>query len=103
MTAQAPFVMITAPAKINLYLGVHPERDERGYHKVDSVMTCIDLADAASYHYNLFSFKCSFYKFHGCSFCHLMDIHSFFKRCYLFFHCSDNSCLHALPPSILSL
>ena len=48
MTAQAPFVMITAPAKINLYLGVHPERDERGYHKVDSVMTCIDLADTVA-------------------------------------------------------
>ena len=48
MTAQAPFVMITAPAKINLYLGVHPERDERGYHRVDSVMTCIDLADTVA-------------------------------------------------------
>lgn len=48
MTAQAPFVMITAPAKINFYLGVHPERDERGYHKVDSVMTCIDLTDTVA-------------------------------------------------------
>lgn len=48
MAVQAPFVMITAPAKINLYLGVHPERDERGYHKVDSVMTCIDLTDTVA-------------------------------------------------------
>ena len=48
MAVQAPFVMITAPAKINLYLGVHPERDERGYHRVDSVMTCIDLADTVA-------------------------------------------------------
>lgn len=48
MAVQAPFVMITAPAKINLYLGVHPERDERGYHRVDSVMTCIDLTDTVA-------------------------------------------------------
>lgn len=41
----SPFILITAPAKINLYLGVHAERDEVGYHRVDSVMTTIDLAD----------------------------------------------------------
>lgn len=41
----ARFILITAPGKINLYLGVHEERDERGYHKVDTVMTTIDLAD----------------------------------------------------------
>lgn len=41
----APFLLITAPAKINLYLGVHTDKDERGYHRVDSVMTTIDLAD----------------------------------------------------------
>lgn len=28
---------LSAPAKINLYLGVHTERDDRGYHKVDSL------------------------------------------------------------------
>lgn len=39
------FILITAPAKVNLYLGVHTDKDERGYHRVDSVMTAIDLAD----------------------------------------------------------
>lgn len=39
------FILISAPAKINLYLGVQTQKDERGYHKVDSVMSCIDLAD----------------------------------------------------------
>lgn len=39
------FLLVTAPAKINLYLGVHDETDERGYHRVDSVMTTLDLAD----------------------------------------------------------
>lgn len=38
-------IRITAPAKINLYLGVHPQKDEQGYHCVDSVMTTLDLAD----------------------------------------------------------
>ena len=42
------FILISAPAKINLYLGVHPETDERGYHRVDSVMTAIDLADTVA-------------------------------------------------------
>ena len=41
-------VTVSAPAKINLYLGVYPERDERGYHRVDSVMCCVDLADSVS-------------------------------------------------------
>ena len=36
---------VSAPAKINLYLGVYPERDARGYHRVDSVMCCVDIAD----------------------------------------------------------
>ena len=40
-----PFLLITAPAKVNLYLGVHTQKGERGYHQVDSVMTTIDLAD----------------------------------------------------------
>ncbi len=39
------FLLISAPAKINLYLGVHDQKDERGYHRVDSVMTAIDLSD----------------------------------------------------------
>lgn len=39
------FLLISAPAKVNLYLGVHPGRDEEGYHRVDTVMTSIDLTD----------------------------------------------------------
>ena len=36
---------LAAPAKINLYLGVHPERDGRGYHRVDTVMVALALVD----------------------------------------------------------
>ena len=32
---------LSAPAKINLYLGVHTERDDRGYHRVDSLMAAV--------------------------------------------------------------
>lgn len=39
------FILISAPAKINLYLGVHPVKDEAGYHRVDSVMSTIDITD----------------------------------------------------------
>ena len=39
------FILISAPAKINLYLGVHAGVDETGYHRVDSVMTTLDLTD----------------------------------------------------------
>lgn len=39
------FILVTAPAKVNLYLGVHPDAGEDGYHRVDTVMTTIDLAD----------------------------------------------------------
>lgn len=39
------FILVTAPAKVNLYLGVHPGAGEDGYHRVDTVMTTIDLAD----------------------------------------------------------
>ncbi|WP_085829710.1 4-(cytidine 5'-diphospho)-2-C-methyl-D-erythritol kinase [Collinsella vaginalis] len=42
------FLLITAPAKINLYLGVHPGCEEDGYHRVDTVMTAIDLADTVA-------------------------------------------------------
>ena len=38
-------VRVEAPAKINLFLGVHPELDGRGYHRVDSLMCCVDIAD----------------------------------------------------------
>lgn len=37
-----------APAKVNLYLGVHRGRDERGYHPVDSIMAAIDYCDIVS-------------------------------------------------------
>ena len=36
---------ILAPAKVNLHLGVHAHRDARGYHRVDSVMVALSLAD----------------------------------------------------------
>lgn len=38
-------VCLQAPAKLNLHLGVYDERDERGYHRVDSLMVALDLAD----------------------------------------------------------
>ena len=41
-------LILTAPAKINLYLGVHAERDARGYHKVDSLMAAVGLADTVT-------------------------------------------------------
>lgn len=37
--------VIETPCKVNLYLGIHDERDERGYHRVDSVMVPISLCD----------------------------------------------------------
>lgn len=39
-------IEVLAPAKINLYLGVHPGRNHRGRHGVDTVMAAIDLFDA---------------------------------------------------------
>lgn len=39
---------LSAPAKINLYLGVHAERDARGYHRVDSLMAAVGLADTVT-------------------------------------------------------
>lgn len=41
-------IAVKAPAKINLYLGVHAERDERGYHRVDSVMAGVDFGDVVT-------------------------------------------------------
>ena len=39
---------LSAPAKINLYLGVHTERDDRGYHRVDSLMAAVSLSDTVT-------------------------------------------------------
>jgi len=39
---------LSAPAKINLYLGVHTERDDRGYHRVDSLMVAVGLSDTVT-------------------------------------------------------
>lgn len=39
---------LSAPAKINLYLGVHTECDDRGYHRVDSLMAAVSLSDTVT-------------------------------------------------------
>lgn len=36
---------VQTPAKVNLFLGVHTELDERRYHRVDSVMAALSLCD----------------------------------------------------------
>ena len=41
-------VRILAPAKVNLFLGVHSELDERRYHLADSLMACVDVADVVT-------------------------------------------------------
>ena len=38
-------IALRAPAKLNLHLGIYPGRDERGYHRADSVMCGVALAD----------------------------------------------------------
>lgn len=38
-------VVVSAPAKVNVYLGVSGARDERGYHQLDTVMMTVGLAD----------------------------------------------------------
>ena len=38
-------IRLDAPAKVNLYLGVHQQLDDRGYHRVDSVMHAVELID----------------------------------------------------------
>ncbi|OFK22156.1 4-(cytidine 5'-diphospho)-2-C-methyl-D-erythritol kinase [Olsenella sp. HMSC062G07] len=38
-------VVLRAPAKVNLHLGIYPGRDERGYHRADSIMVALDVAD----------------------------------------------------------
>lgn len=42
-------LVVEAPAKINLYLGVHDCTDERGYHRVDSVMATTSLVDRLTF------------------------------------------------------
>lgn len=39
---------LRAPAKVNLHLGVYPGRDSRGYHRADSIMIALELADELS-------------------------------------------------------
>ena len=41
-------VVVTTPCKVNLHLGVHREKDGRGYHRVDSVMVPVDLCDVVT-------------------------------------------------------
>lgn len=38
-------IELSAPAKLNVHLGIHPGRDARGYHRADSVMIGVALAD----------------------------------------------------------
>ena len=38
-------VLVKAPAKLNLHLGIHPGRDARGYHRADSLMVAVSLFD----------------------------------------------------------
>ncbi len=39
---------IDAPCKVNLHLGIHTQTDERGYHRVDSVMAPVGLFDTVT-------------------------------------------------------
>ena len=36
---------IKVPCKVNLHLGIHTQKDQRGYHKVDSLMVPVALYD----------------------------------------------------------
>ena len=36
---------IKIPCKVNLHLGIHAQKDQRGYHKVDSLMVPVALYD----------------------------------------------------------
>ena len=36
---------IKIPCKVNLHLGIHTQKDQRGYHKVDSLMVPVALYD----------------------------------------------------------
>lgn len=37
--------VVETPCKVNLHLGIHHEKDARGYHRVDSVMVPVALCD----------------------------------------------------------
>lgn len=37
--------IIQIPCKVNLHLGIHTQKDQRGYHKVDSLMAPVALYD----------------------------------------------------------
>ena len=37
--------IIQIPCKVNLHLGIHTQKDQRGYHKVDSLMVSVALYD----------------------------------------------------------
>ena len=37
--------IIQIPCKVNLHLGIHTQKDQRGYHKVDSLMVPVALYD----------------------------------------------------------
>ena len=37
---------IQIPCKVNLHLGIHTQKDQRGYHKVDSLMVPVALYDS---------------------------------------------------------
>ena len=39
---------VSALAKVNLYLGVYATKDERGYHRVDSIMAAVGLGDTVT-------------------------------------------------------
>lgn len=41
-------IVVTTPCKVNLHLGVHREKGDRGYHRVDSVMVPVDLCDVVT-------------------------------------------------------
>ncbi|MGN0075467.1 MAG: 4-(cytidine 5'-diphospho)-2-C-methyl-D-erythritol kinase [Parafannyhessea sp.] len=44
-TAASAELTLDAPVKVNLHLGIHPGRDERGYHRADSVMIALAVGD----------------------------------------------------------
>lgn len=44
--SQGAEVTLDAPVKVNLHLGIHPGRDERGYHQADSVMVALAVGDS---------------------------------------------------------
>ena len=43
--ARMETVVLPAPAKLNLHLGIYPGLDEQGYHRADSLMVALDVAD----------------------------------------------------------